>query len=372
MTETHRFPPRHKIHVRYGSGHYQLIGIPQRLCEQYKAFAELSLARGIAPRTVRSYAFDLAIYFRFRDPARHPFKHANQKDLELFILAQKKAKAAPASINRRLNSVESFYRYSWGCNIPPRTGLAPPLKPTELQSDTRRGIRFLGYDSRLGIFPIRSQGRRRLRVRVPATQIRPLTPPEVQRFMGVLQTDRDRLMALLMLFCGLRQSEVLELKRSNLQRATGEIRVLGKGRKERVLPVAPVVWSWLDRYTAYERPDRELDGASDRIFLNLNGPKRGGPLSTEGLRSVFRTARKASGVRQAHPHRFRHTFAANLAGQGVSLHVLQKLLGHSDPRTSCRYISLFSPHLHSEYHRAITFTQKDYANILPSDVPAAI
>ena len=128
-----------------------------------------------------------------------------------------------------------------------------------------------------------------------------------------------------------------------------QARVRGKGGKVRVLPLAPETVRLLECYLNTERPLSD----SPRIFVCLKGRARGKPMTPAGLRSLFRYHRAQTGVDKANPHRFRHTFGADMTRAGISLPALQRLMGHSNIETTMLYIQLSAADVYQEYARAV-------------------
>jgi site-specific recombinase XerD len=156
-----------------------------------------------------------------------------------------------------------------------------------------------------------------------------------------------------MLYCGLRSSEVLALDVSDVDIGARWLRVMGKGRRERRVPLDADVASVIQVYLLTERPE-PLDPAQGRLFLVAKGAHRGQPLTPAGLRTVFRYHRSTSGVVGGHPHALRHTFGTAMAEAGVDLAVMQALLGHAHVDTTARYIHLAPAHVKEEFDAART------------------
>ena len=123
---------------------------------------------------------------------------------------------------------------------------------------------------------------------------------------------------------------VLALRLADLQLADAQMRVLGKGNRPRVLPLPPEISDVLEKYLHLERPLTN----SSALFICLKGRHRGQPLTPAGLRTLFRHHRAGSQIARANPHRFRHTFGADMVRDGISLPALQHLMGHSQIRTT--------------------------------------
>jgi len=170
-------------------------------------------------------------------------------------------------------------------------------------------------------------------------------------FLGALNRYRDLAIVLFMLFGGLRTQEALLLRLADVDFSASRIRVRGKGNRERALPLSDQIAGPLRKYLHLERPP---DSASDRVFVVLQGERRGQPMTPAGIRSLFRARRRASAELEiANPHRFRHTFGAEMARSGVRLPVLQQMMGHASGLTTLRYIQLSATDVAAEYHRAM-------------------
>jgi site-specific recombinase XerD len=161
----------------------------------------------------------------------------------------------------------------------------------------------------------------------------------------------------LLLFCGLRSCEVLSLSVGDLNLLHRTIRVLGKGRKQRSLPLNDDVTHLVSLYFQYERPS---DSMTDRLFVVLQGKERGKPMTKEGFRSIFRWRRRHWDLPRTNAHRFRHTFGTEMARNGVKLPILQKMMGHADPQTTMKYISLSMADVHEEYTRVLGSIRSRY------------
>jgi integrase/recombinase XerC len=127
------------------------------------------------------------------------------------------------------------------------------------------------------------------------------------------------------------------------------LRVVGKGGKERVVPVERSFFTELAIYLRTERPAGCTTG---ECFVVLRGPTAGGPLSEAGLRRIFRTHRARAGTPRVRPHRLRHTYGTELAAAGIDLLVLRELMGHASPETTAGYVHLSVATLAIEYQAA--------------------
>lgn len=334
---------------------YTLKGLTPTLNKNIISFFELYLARGYSKRTIRAYAFDLLIFLRFYKGKRKtfpPLKNIDVKILIGLIHHENSRNASPASINRRLNTLDLFYRFCFEKQIP---GTSSPDNVRHLRTK-----RYITMDSTLGIFPIYASGKNPLRLRIPHKLVKALEPEEVEQFFKTLNGYRNKSIVMLMLICGLRSQEVLNLKLCDINVFNKTLKILGKGNKERVVPLPEVVHQILEKYIECERPTGKKTLKVEEVFLNQKGARRGLPMTIESLRAVFRYNRAISGIKHANPHRFRHTFGKNMAVAGVSLPVLQKLLGHNDYKTTLRYINLTLTDVHDDFDKAQEEIKKMY------------
>jgi integrase len=188
-----------------------------------------------------------------------------------------------------------------------------------------------------------------LRLKVPPRVIEPLSVEQVQRFWRSFRTARDIAMVGLLLLNGLRSCEVLSLEVEDLLLSEAQLRVHGKGGKVRMMPLPPETIRLLDGYLRAERPLTN----TTRVFVSLKGKARGRAMTKAGLRSLFRHHRAVTTVSKANPHRFRHTFGADMIRAGVSLPALQRLMGHANIETTLLYIQISPQDVYEEYARAV-------------------
>ena len=167
--------------------------------------------------------------------------------------------------------------------------------------------------------------------------------------MADLRTFRDRAITLLMLLGGLRAAEVRSLRLADVDMGLRRWWVMGKGGKERVVPVDGAFFAELAAYLREERPAR---CAAAECFVVLRGPTAGQPLTEAGMRRVFRAHRVTSGALRVRPHRLRHTYGTELASAGIDLLALRDLMGHANPETTAAYVHLSPDALAAEYARA--------------------
>jgi site-specific recombinase XerD len=309
-------------------------------------FAALE-SRGLSPRTIRAYAFDLLSLFRWMEQWGKTIEEINQSDMIEFVKEERKRGAHPRSINRRLLVCHLFYRFLTDQEIGPAMG-------TSLPALYYRGP---GRDRCLGLHSMKNTSGRMLRVKVPHKLIEPLSSDQVKAFFRTLRRYRDLSIVFSMLLCGLRSREVLSLKLMDVVFEERRMRVHGKGNKERMLPLPPVLAASLRDYLKLERP---RFCKSDALFVVMQGKRRGMSMTPAGLRSLFRHRRLNRVIKGANPHRFRHTFGTDMARCGVGLPVLRELMGHANHETTLQYINLSMADISREYERAVKQIERIY------------
>lgn len=281
--------------------------------------------RHYASGTRRSYAFDLLALCRWLGTEEIKISQVDTAALLRFLSSCQGL--APATINRRMAAVSGLFAFR--VMRDPEAGNPMPTGPAARRIGPERRGGMLGHLAQ-------PAPRSRLRARAPQRLPRGLEPGEVARFLGSLRTWRDKAIAGLMLFSGLRSAEVLGLEVTDVDIGGGWARVAGKGSRERRTPVDVEVAGWIQTYLLAERPETEATA----LFVVAKGPNRGQRLSPAGLRTIFRYHREITGVAAAHPHALRHTFGTGLAEAGLDLPVIQELLGHVHVDSSAGYIHL--------------------------------
>ncbi len=277
----------------------------------------LKLQRSLSDRTLSAYLTDLAKLRRFaaeRSPSIAPGELALE-DLQEFIRGASRDGAAATSQARLLSAVRMFHRH---------------LRLEKVREDD---------PSKLLQSP-------RLARKLPVF----LTLDEVNRLSDAVdlsrpRAHRDKAIVETLYGCGLRVSELCGLRCSRISATEGFVRVVGKGDKERLVPIGSEALQWIDLYARHERvhlPVRK--GAEDLLFLNA----RGGPLSRMSVFNIVRALAMKAGIRKViGPHTFRHSFATHLVEGGADLRAVQEMLGHASITTTEIYT-----HLDREYLRS--------------------
>jgi integrase/recombinase XerD len=317
------------------------------------------LDRNYSPKTVRAYGYDLLAFCRWLLAEDVEPAAVTTEVLLQFLRACREASVpgrpgpnvvrlsgrrldrySATTINRRLAAISGLFNFavmrdpSW---------LNPVPKGREARWRTageRSGM--LAHTVR------RPKDRSSLRLLEPRRLPTALSQSEAAALLASFRTWRDRAIAGLMLYCGLRSAEVLALDVTDVDIGGRWLRVIGKGQRERRVPLDADVASVIQVYLLAER----AESASVRLFLVAKGPNRGQPLTPAGLRTIFRYHRDLTGIVGGHPHALRHTFGTALAEAGVDLAVMQSLLGHAHVDTTARYVHLAPAHVKAEFDAA--------------------
>jgi len=315
---------------------YRLLDAGGREIRWANTFLDAQRIRQLSLHSLRTYAFDLLHFARWSLIAPpHSLAELTQAALQDYVRHQLDQPSPPSSqtVNRRLIVVERLYRFHHG----------QPIPNGQIHFE-----RCYTQRSALGYGRPRRVITRSLRLRQQRRLIQPLTAEQVSEFWGSFATFRDLAMVGLMLLDGLRSGEILALQLDDFRPAEAQLHVVGKGGRPRLLPLPHELVPVLQKYLLLERP--ATDGQS--LFVCLKGPHRGSPLTAAGLRSLFRHHRISSRISLANPHRFRHTFGADMVRAGVSLPALQQLMGHSHIQTTMLYVQLSPQDVWREFARA--------------------
>jgi len=334
--------------ARFVSGSGQVrYRLGNRLADRYLEF----VAGRCRPNTLRAVAFDLKAFFTViaKDPAAvtaadvFEFLADQRGDRTVVRLADRESGLSARTIARRLSSVSGFYAY-----LVARGDTPVLVNPVPRGLLTRRA----GGSRRSRTAPL---------VRVPRTLPRILSPGEADRLVAALRTHRDRAMVLAMLLAGLRRCEVLGLRFADVQVADRRLAVVeGKGGHHRIVPVADRFFEALGVYLHDERPGT---APTDRVFVVLKGPRRGLPLSAEGLDEILAGARRRAGLGHATCHELRHTCLTRLREAGMALEAVQAQAGHASIESTRVYLHLANDWLAGEYRRAAELIDADEAAV---------
>ena len=312
------------------------LGVP--LLDEYLVF----LSGRCRPNTVLAVAFDLKVFFTVVDK---PPEAVRPADVLGFMTAQRTGQSglqgtlaavddeavgvSARTLRRRLSSVSGLFAF-----LHVRGDVTTNPVPRGLPSRRER------QRPRQGV-PL---------VKVTKTLPRILTPQEVDALTAALRTHRDRAMVAAMVLGGLRRCEVIGLRLGDLQVAQRRVFIAeGKGGHQRLVPISR---RFFDHIAAYLDTERPADSVSDHVFAVLKRPRRGQPLSADGLDEVLDGARKRAGLAHATCHELRHTCLTRLREAGMALEAVQAQAGHASIESTRIYLHLADDWLASQYRKA--------------------
>lgn len=282
----------------------------------------LTLERGLSKNTRLSYAFDLKQFFQFLDKnSITSLNDLTRKDIVQFLMAEKKRGMSGATIARELVAIKVFFRYLLQENMlnadVTDTMESPKLWQSLPSSLTVREMESL------------------------------LNTPDTSTPLGI----RDRALLETFYATGMRVSELADLKLEDLHFDAGYIRCMGKGRKERVIPIGKTAQRALTEYIDRIRP---IFAAKDPSLRQIFLTRMSKPFSRRGLLNLVKTySHKAGIAKNVHPHTLRHSFATHLLSNEAPLRVIQEMLGHADIGTTQIYTHVDSSRLktiHNKFH----------------------
>jgi len=291
------------------------------LGEGIQAFHLEQRARAVSPHTARAQTGDLGKLLEHAVRARWESWEVSPRTLRGFALELGDRGLDPASQARVLSTVRGFFKWLWETRRitrNPASGLRNPKQPKRLPAFLTEG---------------ESQAL--------------LALPEAVDF----PTARLSCLLELLYASGLRVSELVGLDLQDLNREQRTLRVLGKGRKERLVPYHVQAGVTVETYLAFRASFLAVKDlpSSPALFLN----QRGGRLTPTSVRTLLRSALEAAAVRsRVSPHALRHSFATHLLNRGMDLRAIQELLGHASLSTTQRYTHLGLEELARTYEKA--------------------
>ena len=263
----------------------------------------LRVERGLADNTVEAYSRDLVRFFEFLEAGNLSPLEVSQEGLAEYVGILGRRLSA-RSVARNISAIKMFFRFLVSCG--------------KIQSSPARLVESPRPDRRLpGVL---SRGEVELL----------LTQPDSSNPRG----RRDRAMLEVLYATGLRVSELIGLKNSNINMEAGYVRTIGKGSKERVIPMGEKAMEALRAYFSSGRLQLAKGSNSPYVFLN----SRGRPMTRQGFWKIIRRHGKEAGIKKKiAPHGIRHSFATHLLEAGADLRSVQVMLGHEDISTTQIY-----------------------------------
>ncbi|HUK34078.1 MAG TPA: site-specific tyrosine recombinase XerD [Vicinamibacterales bacterium] len=291
----------------------------QRLVAAF--LTHLRVERRLANHTIESYGRDLGALTAFATKSAQTIRDLDRQALERFIREQITSGMSPRSVAREVAAIRGFYRFlvlERHLDHSPADDLQPPRAWPALPT-------FLSLDE------------------VDAL----LEAPDVSTPLGL----RDRAMFELLYATGMRVSELVGVRGADLHLSEHYLTCVGKGNKERLIPLGEQAATWVTRYQRDARPllvARAKRKTSARLFVNA----RGGALSRIGFWKILKRHGVAAGVtRGLSPHVVRHSFATHLLERGADLRAIQMMLGHADLSTTQIYTHVLEARLRAVYNR---------------------
>jgi integrase/recombinase XerD len=281
----------------------------------------LSLEAGHSRNTVENYHRDLTRLVQYAQ-GRGAATPADLTPAHLrdFVFALKDLGLSPATIRRQVSAVHTYFRFLLGEGLVDRN-------PSERLQTPRRGRKLPGT---LSVAEVEAL----------------VTSPDIDERLAW----RNRALLELGYGAGLRVSELCGLTIGDLWMSDGLVRVMGKGSKERLVPIGRSVISACAVYLQQTRPQIDRGKSQNRLLLNA----RGGPLSRVGAWGIVKQAARAAGItKRVTPHTLRHSFATHLLEGGADLRAVQEMLGHADLSTTQIYTHIdreFLRSVHKQFH----------------------
>ena len=278
------------------------------------------MERGLSPNTLSAYRADLTALDRWLDSKGTSMSAAKRTDLLGFIAWRVENGARPRSTARQLSSFRRFYRYL--------------VREGAIKEDPTSQIAM---------------------PKIGRSLPKSLTEEEVESLLGAPTVEdplghRDRCMLEVLYATGLRVSELVNLRLGQVNLNQGVLRIVGKGDRERLIPLGEEAQRWLQKFFESARLEILLDRQTDYLFPT----RRGERMTRQAFWHIIkRYAQKAGVQKQLSPHTLRHAFATHLLNHGADLRVVQMLLGHSDLSTTQIYTHVARERmkeLHAQHH----------------------
>jgi integrase/recombinase XerD len=278
------------------------------------------MERGLSANTLAAYRADLTALDRWLEGHDTALEDAQRGDILSFMASRVQAGARPRSTARQLSSFRRFYRYL--------------VREGQLREDPTAQIAM----PKVG----RSLPKSLLEEEVEAL----LAAPVVTDPLG----HRDRTMLEVLYATGLRVTELVSLRLGQVNLNQGVLRIVGKGDRERLIPLGEEAVQWLQQFLLGPRVEILLERQTDHLFPT----RRGDRMTRQAFWHIIkRYARKAGIQKELSPHTLRHAFATHLLNHGADLRVVQMLLGHSDLSTTQIYTHVARERLkdlHAQHH----------------------
>jgi integrase/recombinase XerD len=279
----------------------------------------LRVERRLADHTLESYSRDLQRLGEFAAAVENPVQHLDRHHLERFVDGLMNEGLSPRSVARTVAAVRGFYRFA---------ALTQHVA-TNPADDLQAPRAWPALPKFLGVEEVE----------------RLIKQPDTSTPRGL----RDRALIEVLYATGLRVSELIHLRASDLNLEAGYLSTTGKGNKQRIVPIGDQAVEWLTRYIREGRPALMGKRTSPWLFVNA---KQGSSLSRVGFWKILKGYGQKAGLpRTLSPHVLRHSFATHLLEHGADLRSIQMMLGHADLSTTQIYTHVLEARLRAVYDR---------------------
>jgi integrase/recombinase XerD len=279
----------------------------------------VEVERRMAANTVEAYRRDLTKLAAFAAARERSLEALDRTDLEAFVRELMAGGLSPTSTARLVATVRGFYRFLRMAGDVAQNP-ADDLHAPRTLSSLPHSLALEDIDALL-------------------------QAPDVTTPKGL----RDRALIEVLYATGLRVSELVGLRVADLRTNEGYLKCVGKGSKERIVPIGDTATEWVQRYIAEARPVLLKKPSSPWVFVNARG---GGKLSRLGFWKILKACGRMAGVRgRLSPHVLRHSFATHLLERGADLRAIQAMLGHADLSTTQIYTHVLEARLRQVYDR---------------------
>lgn len=279
----------------------------------------LTVEKGLSRNTIQAYQADLKDFYDFLSKGKTSWENINYPLLVSYIEHLRKKGFSSYSIARKVSTIRSFFKF--------------------LSSQ-----KYIKEDPTMILESFRRE--RHLPLVLSVSQINSI----LENIDTVKPSNlRDKALLELLYATGVRVSEIVDLKIENLDIEVGYAKVLGKGSKERIVPIGKYATKWLKKYLENIRPAFNKGIDSKYVFLNRRGMK----LSRQSIWKIIKKYGRKNAIPKISPHTFRHSFATHLLEGGADLRSVQEMLGHVDISTTQIYTQLnrkILKEIHKKYH----------------------
>lgn len=273
----------------------------------------LLIDRTLSENTIKSYGFDMQSFFDFLKVEKREIKDVNKSDLQRYLAHLYDLGFASTTASRHLSTIRAFYDY-------------------------------LLMEGRIKANPCELVENPKLPKNLPTV----LNLEEVTKLLDSFTAEspndiRNKAMVELLYASGMRVSELLDLNLEDLYLEMGFVRCMGKGAKERIVPIGEIAIKVLEDYVGGSRQELlKAHKQTNALFLNRLGTR----MSRQGFWKILKQQARMAGItKEISPHKLRHSFATHLVENGADLRIVQELLGHADISTTQIYTHISKTHL---------------------------